>query len=213
MCSQPFSDASSNDEELLARASTGDDCALAEILNRNRQRLKRMVRTRLDWRLHGRFDPSDVIQDVYLDAARRLPEYVKSPTIPFFLWLRSLTAQRLIDLHRQHLGAKMRDAGQEVHLPYGAYPPASSLSLVSQLIGSTSTPARKAIRAELQAQVQEALQSLDALDREVLTLRHFEMLTNNEVAEVLGIQKTAASNRYIRAIKRLSAVLEGKGFP
>jgi RNA polymerase sigma-70 factor (ECF subfamily) len=143
-----------------------------------------------------------------LDAARRLPEYAADPAVSFFLWLRKLTAQRLIDVHRQHLGAKMRDAAMEVSLHHGTLPHASSLSLAVQLLGRFSSPSRAAIRAEIQARLQEALQSMDTLDREVLSLRHFEMLTNEEVAVVLGIKKTAASNRYVRALKRLTTVLE-----
>jgi RNA polymerase sigma-70 factor (ECF subfamily) len=202
-------DDSPNDtDELLRRAAAGDVRALAEVLERNRERLKRMVRVRLDPRLRGRLDPSDVIQEAYLDAARRLPEYVRDPSVPFFLWLRKLTAQRLIDLHRQHLGAKIRDASLEVSLHSGAYPQASSLSLAAQLLGRFSSPSRAAIRAEIQIRVQEALNSLDDVDREGLALRHFEMLTNDEVAQVLGIKKTAASNRYVRALQRLTSVLE-----
>jgi RNA polymerase sigma-70 factor (ECF subfamily) len=195
-------------EQLVRRAAAGDLRALADVLERNRERLKRMVRVRLDPRLRGRLDPSDVIQEAYLDAARRLPEYVGDPAVPFFLWLRKLTAQRLIDLHRQHLGAKIRDARLEVSLHSGAYPQASSLSLAAQLLGRFSSPSRAAIRAEIQIRVQEALHAMDDTDREVLALRHFEMLTNDEVAQVLGVKKTTASNRYVRALKRLTSVLE-----
>lgn len=194
--------------ELLQRAGAGDVRALAEVLDRNRERLKLMVRVRMDPRLRGRLDPSDVVQEAYLDAARRLPEYVRDPAVPFFLWLRKLTAQRITDVHRQHLGARMRSAGMEVSLHGGVYPQASSMSLAAQLLGRFSSPSRAAMRAEIQIRVQEALRGMDDLDREVLALRHFEMLSNEEVAQVLGIKKTAASNRYVRALKRLTAVLE-----
>jgi RNA polymerase sigma-70 factor (ECF subfamily) len=204
----PMDDSTNNTAELIERAAAGDVRALADVLESNRERLKRMVRVRLDPRLRGRLDPSDVIQEAYLDAARRLPEFVRDPAVPFFLWLRKLTMQRLIDLHRQHLGARMRDAGLEVSLHSGAYPQASSLSLAAQLLGRFSSPSRAAMRAEIQIRVQEALNAMDDVDREVLALRHFEMLTNEEVAQVLNIKKTAASNRYVRALKRLTAVLE-----
>lgn len=203
-----MNESSDNTAELVARAGAGDVRALAEVLDRNRERLRRMVRIRLDTRLRGRLDPSDVIQDAYLDAARRLPEYVRDPAVPFFLWLRKLTAQRLTDVHRQHLGAKMRDATLEVSLHYGVYPQASSISLAAHLLGRYSSPSWEAMRAELQVRVQEALNSMDLIDREVLALRHFEMLTNEEVAQVLGVKKTAASNRYVRALKRLTTILE-----
>ena len=195
------------DERLLEQARGGDCAALAELFQRHRGRLERMVTLRLDRRLQGRIDPDDVVQEAYLDVARRFPEYAAGPPMPFYLWLRLLTGQRLVDLHRRHLGAKMRDAGQEVSLYRGALPQASSVSLAAQLLGRMTSASRAAIRAETQLRVQEALNNMDPLDREVLTLRHFEMLTNEETSQVLGIKKTAASNRYIRALKRLKELL------
>jgi RNA polymerase sigma-70 factor (ECF subfamily) len=198
-----------NTDELLRRARDGDQQALADLFGRYRDRLRRMVHLRLDRRLQGRIDPSDVLQEAYLALARRFPEYAGNPVMPFFLWLRTLTGQKLIEVHRQHLGAKMRDAGQEVSLHRGALPPASSVSLANQLLGRLTSASRAAIRAETQIRVQEALNSMDAMDREVLTLRHFEMLTTEETAQVLGIKKSAAGNRYIRALKRLKDLLAG----
>ena len=150
---------------------------------------------------------SDVLQEAYLEIAKRFPEYTANPAQPFFLWLRFLTGQKLIDLHRHHLGAKMRDVDQEVSLYRGALPQASSVSLAQQLLGRLTSPSQAAIRAETQLRVQEALNSMDPLDREVLTLRHFEQLTNDETAAVLGLRKSAASNRYVRALKRLKDIL------
>jgi RNA polymerase sigma-70 factor (ECF subfamily) len=194
---------------LLRRAGGGDQQALAELFGRYRERLRRMVRLRLDRRLQGRVDPSDVLQEAYLDLAKRAPEYLASRAMPFYLWLRLLTGQRLLALHRHHLGAQMRDAGQEVSLYRGALPQATSLSLAAQLLGHFTSPTEAAVRAEMQIRLQEALNSMDAMDREILALRHFEELSNNEAAEVLGIQKAAASNRYIRALKRLKDILAG----
>ena len=199
----------SNVDDLLGRAKAGDAQALAELFNRFRDRLRRMVHLRLDRRLQGRIDASDVLQEAFIDFARRFPQYAATGGMPFYLWLRQLTGQKLIDLHRHHLGAKMRDAAQEVSLYRGALPQASSVSLAAQLLGKLTSASRAAIRAETQLRVQEALNSMEALDREVLTLRHFEMLTNEETAQVLGIKKTAASNRYIRALKRLKELLVG----
>jgi RNA polymerase sigma-70 factor (ECF subfamily) len=197
----------SNSDDWLRRARDGDPQALAELFAHYRDRLRRMVRLRLDRRLYGRLDPSDVLQEAYLDLARRFPEYARDPAVPFYLWLRALTGQRLIDLHRQHLGAKMRDAGLEVSLYRGALPQASSVSLAQHLLGRLTSPSRAAIRAETQIRVQEALNSMDPLDREVLTLRHFEMLSNDETAQVLGISKKAASKRFLRALERLQDIL------
>jgi RNA polymerase sigma-70 factor (ECF subfamily) len=202
-----MTDNHSNADDLIRRASSGDQEALAQVFALHRDRLRQMVRLRLDRRLQGRLDPSDVLQEAYLDFSRRLPDYAQNPAMPFYLWLRFLTGQRLIDLHRQHLGTKMRDVGQEVSLYRGALPQASSASLAAQLLGRLTSASRAAIRAETQIRVQEALNRMDPIDREVLALRHFEMLTNEETATVLGIRKSAASNRYVRALQRLKEIL------
>jgi RNA polymerase sigma-70 factor (ECF subfamily) len=199
-------DASDN-AVLLERAVGGDSGALAELFDRHRGRLEQMVRLRLDRRLQGRLDADDVLQETYLDVARRFPEYVANPAVPFFLWLRFLTGQRLVDLHRRHLGAKMRNAGLEVSLYRGDSPRASSASLAELLLGRLTTASRAAIRAETQLRVQEALNAMDPIDREVLVLRHFEMLSNEETAQVLGLKPSAASNRHLRALKRLKEIM------
>lgn len=193
--------------DLLRRIAEGDNRATADLFTLYRERLRLMVRLRLDRRLQGRIDPSDVLQDAYLDIARRAPEYAANPKMSPYLWLRFLTGQRLLQLHRRHLGAQIRDAGQEVSLYRGALPQASSVSLANQLLGRLTSPTQAAVRAELQLRVQEALNAMDELDREVLTLRHFEMLSNAETAAVLGIRKSAASNRYVRALRRLKEIL------
>jgi len=194
-------------EDLLRRAAAGDQAALASLWERHRARLRQMVRLRLDRRLQGRVDPSDVLQDAYLDLAARLPDYARERPMPTYLWLRLVTGQRLAQVHRQHLGAAMRDAGREVSLYRGALPQASSASLAAQLLGRFTTASQAAIRAERQLQLQEILNGLDPIDREILALRHFEQLTNGEAAQVLGLSKTAANNRYIRALGRLRDLL------
>jgi RNA polymerase sigma-70 factor (ECF subfamily) len=194
-------------EALLQRALGGDCGALAELFERHRGRLEQMVRLRLDRRLQGRLDPADVLQEAYLDVARRFAEYAADPSVPFYLWLRFLTGQRLVDLHRQHLGAKMRNAGLEVSIYRGDLPRASSASLAELLLGRLTTASRAAIRAETQLRVQEALNAMDPTDREVLVLRHFEMLSNEETALVLGLKPSAASNRHMRALKRLKGIM------
>ena len=201
-------DTSQTDESLLRRAAEGEGGALAELFGRYRKRLRQMVRLRLDHRLQGRVDPSDVLQDAYLDLDARLPEYASHASMPPFLWLRLVTGQRLQQVHRLHLGAAMRDAGREVSLYRGALPQASSVSLAAQLLGRLTSASRAVIRAERQLQLQAAINAMDPMDREILALRHFEELTNGEAAEVLGLSKTAANNRYFRALGRLRAVLE-----
>ena len=152
----------------------------------------------MDARLHRRLDASDVVQDALLDIASRLDDYVKDPRLPFFLWMRLLAGERLIRLHRQHLGSKMRDIGREVSLYRSALPAASSFALASMLLGRLSSPTQAAVRAERLLRIQDALNSLEPIDREVLALRHFEQLTPAETAIALELKPDAASKRYIR---------------
>jgi RNA polymerase sigma-70 factor (ECF subfamily) len=197
-----------SNEELLAAARSGDEGALAVLVERHRDRLERMVRLRMDRRLQGRVDPADVVQEAYLAVRGKFPQYSAREHLPFFLWLRMEVGQKLVDLHRFHLGTKMRDAGQEVSLHRGALPQVTSLSLAEHLLGKLTTASRAAMRVELKIRVQEALNSMDPHDREVLILRHFEELSNAEAAEVLGIKPSAAVNRYVRALKRLKDVFQ-----
>ena len=197
------------DDELLRAAQSGDEDALAVLVERHRERLERMVRLRMDRRLQGRVDPADVVQDAYLAVRGKFAQYSADARLPFFLWLRLEVGQKLVDAHRFHLGTKMRDAGQEVSLHRGALPQVSSLSLAEHLLGKLTTASHAAMRVELKLRVQEALNSMDPNDREVLVLRHFEELNNGEAAQVLGIKPSAAVNRYVRALKRLKEVFQG----
>jgi RNA polymerase sigma-70 factor (ECF subfamily) len=173
-----------------------------------RARLRKLVALRLDPRLQGRVDPSDVIQEAYLDAATRLPEYTQEPErMPFYLWLRFLVGQRILEQHRRHLGAQARDVGREVSLYRGPMPEASSAAIAAQLIGRQTSPSQAAIRLERKLRLQEALNGMDPIDREALVLRHYEQLTNSEAALVLGLDKSAASKRYARALIRLKDLL------
>jgi RNA polymerase sigma-70 factor (ECF subfamily) len=167
-----------------------------------------MVALRLDERLRGRVDPSDVIQEAFLEATARQPDYDRDPDpMPPFLWLRFLVLQRLQIAHRRHLGTKARDAGREVSIHGGASPAASSAALAAQLLGHDTRASEAAIRAERQLRLRHALEALDPVDREVLTLRHFEQLSNAECARVLGLTESAATKRYLRALKRIKDIL------
>ena len=193
------------------RASTdgGDEHALVALFEQSRARLRRMVRLRLDRRLQGRVDPSDVLQDAHIEVAKRAKEYLADPSMPAFLWLRWITGEQLLTTHRKHLGAQMRDANLEVSLHRGAMPQATSISLAELLLGRLTSPTRAARRAEMQVRLQDVLNTMDPIDREVLTLRHFEELSNGETAQVLSLTKSAASNRYMRALLRLKETLAG----
>jgi RNA polymerase sigma-70 factor (ECF subfamily) len=190
-------------EELMARIRNHDTAAVGEVFTHYRDRLRRMVRLRMDRRLQGRIDPSDVLQEAFLDVAQRAAEYAAKPEMPFFLWLRMVTGQKLLEVHRRHLQTRMRNAGLEVSLYSGALPEANSMSLAAQLLGRLTTASAAAMRTELQIQLQQVLNAMHPIDREILALRHFEELSNGEIATVLNLSKAAASNRYVRALKQL----------
>jgi RNA polymerase sigma-70 factor, ECF subfamily len=194
-------------EELLGRLREGDQQALAELYSRQQEGLRRMVALRLDHRLNGRVSPSDVLQEAYIDALKRVGHYLAKPDMPFPGWLRLVVGQRLVEVHRQHLGAKVRNADQEISLAHGAWPTASSVCLAAHLAGDLPTPSEAAAHNESVALLEEAFNQMEPLDREILALRHFEELSNNEVAEILGVQKAAASKRYVRALARLRVAL------
>ena len=199
---------SSEVADLLYRAAAGDEAACRDLFSRYRPRLKRMIHLRLSRRLQGRVDDSDVLQEAFLEVSRKLAEYAADPKLPFYLWLRHLTGLKLAEVHRRHLGTQLRDADREVTLHRGGLPEADSASLAAQLLGTITTPSEAAIRAEQRLYVQEALNSMDPIDREVLALKHFEQLSTSEIAEVLGLSKAGAGSRYLRAIKRLREILE-----
>jgi RNA polymerase sigma-70 factor, ECF subfamily len=184
----------------------------------HRDRLRRMVALRLDERLKGRIDPSDVIQEAFLEATERRPQYAReAEPMPPFLWLRFLTLQRLQIAHRRHLGTRARDAGREISIGGLPSPPASSAAIAAQLLGRETRASELIIRAERKLRLEKALNTMEAIDREVLVLRHFEQLSNGECARVLGLRESAATKRYIRALKRLKVMLTappgaGSGF-
>lgn len=204
---------SSETSLLLRQADKGDPHALGELLDRHRERLTRIVSFRMDRRLQGRIDAADVVQEAYIDATRRYAEFARERAVPFFLWLRYLTIQKLAELHRHHLGVKARDAGRDVSIYKGPLPQATSAVLAAQLLGKQTSPSEAATRAELKLQLEEKLNALEEIDREVLAMRHFEQLSNTETAQVLGITESAASNRYVRAIRRLKVILDPGSSP
>lgn len=188
---------------LLAKVRAGDQAALAELFAKHRDRLRRMVQLRLDHRLAGRVSASDVLQEAYIDAVKRIDHYFAKPDQSFFGWLRLVVGQRLADVHREHLAQK-RDAAAEVPIDRGG---ADSACLAACLLGGGTSPSNAAARGESVVQLEAALEQMDPLDREVLALRHFEELGNAETAALLGIQPAAASKRYVRALARLKQIL------
>ena len=190
-------------ENLESSPAGSSDRAFADRFTEHRPRLKQMLQFRMDPRLRSRADLSDILQEAYIDAFRRLDHYASKPGMSFYVWLRQVTMQRLIDLHRQHLLANKRDVRNEVQFPDDAYHAATSAAIATQMVDLMITPSQVLIRQEMVQQLEATLENLDEMDREVLALRHFEDLRNGEVAEVLGISEAAASNRYVRALGRL----------
>jgi len=191
--------------ELQNRLSAGDAQALADFFGLHRERLWRMANFRLSSKLRGRISPDDVLQQAYLEAAKRI-EHCRQDSSPF-VWIRMIVRQTLTDIHRRHLGPQKRDAGREVVINRPNYAHTTAASLAIQLVGDWTSPSQAAVRGEKLTIVQDAIENMDPIDREVLALRHFEELTNAEVAEELDIQPKAASIRYIRALQRLRSIL------
>ncbi|MBT4815022.1 MAG: sigma-70 family RNA polymerase sigma factor [Lentisphaerae bacterium] len=181
---------------------------LGECIGSHRERLLRLIGFRMHSQLRGRVDAEDVLQDAYLAAEKRLRHYeAASPSVSLFVWVRSVVLQTLTDVHRHHLGVQKRDPRREIALQGQPQAQATSVSIVLQLEGDLTSPSQAAARADVHAVAVRAIEQMDDTDREVLALRHFEELTNKEVAEVLGIEQKAASIRYMRALKRLKALL------
>jgi RNA polymerase sigma-70 factor, ECF subfamily len=204
-------DGTNENDERLRLAAQGDAGSWQALVEESRQRLRRMVAFRLDHRLQGRVDPSDVLQDAYLEAWRDLGAYLRRPEIPFFLWLRGIAGNKLRELHRHHLGTRMRDPRREVSTRGKTMQETTSTAMAAELLGNLTRASEEAVRLELKLRLQDALNTMDPLDREVLALRHFEQLSPAETAGVLGIKEKAAGMRYVRALRRLKEILNTLG--
>src|SRR5262245_3768548 len=197
---------------LLHRAAGGDVDAWGALLVLHEERLKSIALFRLDPRLRGRIDAADVMQEAFISATTRRDEFFRQSSQPLFLWLRWMVGNTLLELHHHHFGVQKRDARREISSGRRGNaddgPDTTRTALVAQLTSGATGPATAAGRAELHARLNEALDKMDATDREVLALRHYEQLTSAETAHVLGIQERAAAKRYTRAIERLKEILE-----
>jgi RNA polymerase sigma-70 factor (ECF subfamily) len=204
----PVKSDSEETRQLLVRAGEGDRAVLGELLTRYSRRLLGMLEVRMDQRLRGRIDANDVLQDAFIEAMSSFSSYVGTGASSFYLWLRCITLRTLHHAHRYHLGAQARDARREVKFYREGTPYATSETLANQLLGHLTSPSEAVVRAERHDKLKEALDSMSAMDREIVALRHFEQLSNAEVAAVLGIEEAAASKRHLRAMLRLKEILK-----
>jgi RNA polymerase sigma-70 factor (ECF subfamily) len=197
-------------QELLSAAKAGDAEARERLWNRHRGALHKLVAMRLDRGIQGRVDVSDVVQDALVEADRRLADYMKQEPMPFHLWLRQIARDRMIDAHRRHRGAERRSIDREQAPPSPSmYADRSAFDLAAQLRdGREITPAAAALQHELEARFRAALEQVDPMDREILELRHIEQLSNRDTATALGLSEPAAGMRYLRALRRLRALLD-----
>lgn len=195
-------------QELLQRAGHGDAEAVNQLLERHREALRRLVALRMDQRLQQRVDASDVVQDALVEANRRLSDYLRDPKLPFHLWLRQIAKDRLIDAHRRHRGAARRSLDREQRGHVAAQTDQSSVDLLAQLADRQVTPATDAARRELAARFREAIDHLGEADGEIIMMRHFDQLSNQEAALALGLSEPAAGMRYLRAMRRLRELLD-----
>lgn len=194
-------------QQLIEQAKTGAPGALDQLLAEFREPLRRVIGLRLDPVLSRRIDASDIVQDVLLEANQRLNDYLRNPTMPFHLWLRHLAQDRIIDTHRRHRQAQRRSVDREQPIDRPAWVDASSIQLVAQLVDTEQTPASAAIQQELQRRLESALTQLNEDDRDIILMRHHEQLSNQDVAAALGLNEAAASMRYLRALRKLRAIL------
>jgi RNA polymerase sigma-70 factor (ECF subfamily) len=194
-------------DELLIKARDGDGGAVEQLLDRHRDSLRRLVQMRLDRKIQRRVDVSDIVQDVLIEANRRLTRYLDDPKMPFHLWLRHMARDRIIDAHRRHRGSAKRSVDREQPLVAAGAADRSTVELAAQLCDPEMTPAAAATMGELARRFEAAIDELDDRDREVVLMRHFEHLSNQEVAQALDLTEPAASMRYLRALRRLRSLL------
>jgi RNA polymerase sigma-70 factor (ECF subfamily) len=195
-------------EQLLKQAIKGDDSAVNQLMDRHRNSLRQLIRMRLDQKIQKRVDVSDVLQDVLVEANRRLMRYLNNPIMPFHLWLRQIAKDRIIDAHRRHRVSAKRsiDREQQMVAPRGY--DQSSIHLASLLGDPQLTPAASALQKEMARKVEAAIAELEPKDCEIIVMRHYEHLTNQEIGQALDLTEPAASMRYLRAIRRLKAILQ-----
>ncbi|MCG8650247.1 MAG: sigma-70 family RNA polymerase sigma factor [Pirellulales bacterium] len=195
-------------ETLLVAARSGDVEAVNRLLEKHRASIRRLVELRLDRKVQRRVDVSDVVQDVMVEANGRLQKYLDDPVMAFHLWLRQIAWDRIIDTYRRHRVSAKRNIDMEQPIVAPGGPDRSTMELAVQLCDPGPTPAAAATQREIASQVEAAIELLAEQDRDMILMRHYEHLSNQEIAEVLGVNPPAASMRYLRAVRRLRELLD-----
>lgn len=198
---------SDDDHQWLKQLHESPEQTLSALFDEYRNQLWQAVQFRLQGGLAIRIDPDDVLQESFLAAQKRLDHYLGQPRTSPFVWLRMVVMQTLIDLHRVHVAAQRRSTHRELRVA-DAYPNQTATSLAFQLSSGGTSPSGMVIRSEAHSRLEVAIAGMNEVDREIIALRHFEGLTNQQCAEILGLGQTAASNRYVRALNRLREILE-----
>lgn len=202
-----------DEKNLLAKLRDPHAEKFAQVFSEFKERLRRIIKFRLDYRIASRISDSDVIQECYVRAADRLEKFLENPEYPFFVWLRMQANQQVADIHRKHLMAEKRDARKEINLNANArISNQTSVQLAAHLVAQMTSPSRLVQRSEEIAALEKSLNEMNDIDQEVIALRHFEELSSQETAQVLGIEPAAASKRYVRALKRLKEIMASHGF-
>ena len=199
---------SSQTNQLLAEAKAGDASAVNLLLDRHRNSLDRIVRMRLDKKIQNRVGVSDVVQDVLVEVNRRLPRYLESPAMPFHLWLRQIAKDRIIDAHRFHRVSAKRSVDREQRMVVPRGYDQSSIHLASLIVDSKASPTEAIVQKEMVRKVENAISLLEEKDSEIIVMRHYEHLTNQRISRRLNLTESAASMRYLRAIRRLKELMQ-----
>jgi RNA polymerase sigma-70 factor, ECF subfamily len=190
--------------QLLQQVRAGRGGAFEQLFDRHRAYLTRVIGLRLDGRIRSRVDPSDVVQETYVEALRRFSGYVQHPPLPFRLWLRQIACDQSLKARRRHRKTARRTVDRELSLPER-----SSLLLARQLHGGEATPSEQLKQAEAADRIREAVEQLPEHERDVVVMRHYEELSNQEIATVLQVKAATVSKRHGRAMLRLHNLLYG----
>jgi RNA polymerase sigma-70 factor (ECF subfamily) len=195
-------------ETLLGAARDGDSDAVNRLLEKHRAPIRRLVELRLDRKVQRRVDVSDVVQDVMIEASGRLEKYLSNPSMAFHLWLRQIAWDRIIDTYRRHRVSAKRNMDREQPMAAPTGPDQSTMEFAVHLCDPGLTPSAAATQREIAEKVEQAIERMDEQDREIILMRHYEHLSNLEIAQVLGLNPPAASMRYLRAVRRLREMLQ-----